>query len=83
MTCHLKPHSGDIWWQGGKDKSLHASDFPSVSHVPEEAEPAASECGGRVPSSLGGDVLTKPPVSVGLGRCGVGWSQHVKPGLKG
>lgn len=52
---------------GGKDKSLHASNFPGISHMPAEAEPAASECEGRVPaflaakaSSLSGDALTKP-----------------------
>lgn len=50
-----------------------------ISHVPAEAEPAASECEGRVPaflaagtSGLGGGVLIKPPCLQGGGSwCGV------------
>lgn len=62
----FKPHSGDIC-RWGKDKSLHASDFPGISHVPVEAEPATNECEGQIPTflavkarGLGRDALTKP-----------------------
>lgn len=68
-----------VMGRGGKNKSLHASNFPGISHMPVEVQSAVRECEGWVStflavgaSSLSRNALTKPPCLQRGG--GVVWS---------